>query len=133
MSTSLPFDPIIFGNPDYINAQRFKDSLAKPGTKVIIWNSQDRRYRKLGLAASINNPLPPMILPRSTPPCFLHTHLCHARIDDIKGRPAVGQIIAGDGIYFDNLNFSPVDADFIEVTLSCLEAPDSRLLALKCS
>jgi len=137
MANSLPidhlltFDPIIFGNSNYINSQRLRDSLARPGTNLLVWSSEDRLLKGLILTAH-HGSLPQLLLPTTTPPCFLHT-TGHALIADVQGRAAVSNITAGDGIYFGNLNLSPMDADFVEVTLTCLEAPSDRPITLACA
>jgi hypothetical protein len=125
----LTFDPIIFGNADYINAQRFKDCVAQAGTKVMIWDSEERLFKSLSLQAS-KNPLPRLYLPTCTLASFLHTP-GHASIDCTSGIPLIRTSTSGDGIYFGNLNFSPLDADFLEVTLNCLQS-EAAPLTLNC-
>jgi hypothetical protein len=145
----LTFDPIIFGNADYINASRFKDCVAKPGTTIKIWHSDDRCFKSVLLAPG-KSPLPQLSLPPSTSNGFLHTY-GHELFDHSSTTAssasstssstnsnrdtssAIDHITAGDGIYFDNLNLSPLDADFLEVTLTGLEAPSDRPIAISAS
>jgi len=126
----ITFDPIIFGNADYINARRFKDCLARPRTRAVLWDSQKRQFTNLSPEPSTGT-VPQLVLPTSVPPIFLHT-MGHAQLENADGKPAISHITAGDGVAFANLNFSPLDADIAEVSLTCLEAPIDRPLTLGC-
>jgi hypothetical protein len=98
----------------------------------MLWDGEKGAFKNIALAQSHNQgPLPTLPLPTTPPPCFLHA-FGHALIEDNNGKAAISHITAGDGIYFDNLTLSPLDADIVEVDLTCLEAPADRPIALDC-
>ncbi|MBU6454660.1 MAG: hypothetical protein KGS72_23025 [Cyanobacteria bacterium REEB67] len=122
----LTFDPIIFGNADYLNATRFKADLKRSNGRAVFWDSKNRTFRTLTLREKVQaKELPRLDLPHNTPPLFLHS-LGHALIKDRAGQPSIEEIRGGDGIYFGDLDLSPLDFDLLEVKLRFVEKPDQK-------
>ncbi|MBS1989152.1 MAG: hypothetical protein JSS83_01470 [Cyanobacteria bacterium SZAS LIN-3] len=134
----LTFDPIIFGNSDYINARRFQDSTASGGTAVYIWDSEKRKFNSYTPAQSSaqKGTASAVALMSQAPPYYLHA-AGHATINQEGTQAAVEHSTAGDGIYFRNLNIIPGQADYAAVTLTCLKSGmptgSERPVPLACS
>ena len=118
------YDPIIFGNPDYINATRFKAELNRSNNKFVSWDGESRQLKSSVLRPTAALNLPSLTLPSQTPAMFLHS-AGHAVITDQGGKATVEKIAGGDGIYFNNLQLSPLDFDLIAVKLRFVTVPQA--------
>ncbi|HNG73411.1 MAG TPA: hypothetical protein PLY72_03070 [Candidatus Obscuribacter sp.] len=137
------FDPIIFGNSEYIDSERFK-RLAGEKPTILVWLGELRRFLNVSYAAPLSENLRPLILPglnndsgssskdRSgvQEPCtgFLHT-MGHAVVRAAKDGLLIDNILEGDGIAFSGLNLNPLSADYLEVKLTVLKPGTGRLKA----
>ncbi|MBI5171439.1 MAG: hypothetical protein HY986_01035 [Candidatus Melainabacteria bacterium] len=135
------FDPIIFGNSEYIDSERFK-RLAGDKPTILVWLGELRRFLNVNYAAPLSESLRPLLLPglnndclsgsKSPPgsqePCtgFLHA-MGHAVVRVGKDGLLIDNILEGDGIAFSGLNLNPLSADYLEVKLTVLK-PGTRLL-----
>lgn len=137
------FDPIIFGNSEYIDNERFK-RLAASRPTILVWLGEVRRFLKVNYAAPLSESLKKLLLPGLTTndessskglveaanSCtgFLHT-MGHATVRIAKDGLSIDNILEGDGIAFSGLNLNPLGADYLAVKLTVLKPGTGRLKA----
>lgn len=137
------FDPIIFGNSEYIDSERFK-RLAASRPTILVWLGEVRRFLKVNYTAPLSESLKTLLLPglntnsessskrpvEAANSCtgFLHT-MGHAVVRIAKDGLSIDNILEGDGIAFSGLNLNPLGADYLAVKATVLKPGTGRLKA----
>lgn len=131
------FDPIIFGNDKYIDAPRFKALYNNGQGKVLVWHGPNREFKQVIYGPANDQKAPPaLVLPgiqenttsASRAIGYLHSH-GHARATAKHHGLFLHNIQTGDCLAFDELNLSPMQADYLEVKLNVEEKGNGVIAA----
>lgn len=139
-STIYTFDPIIFGNANWINNERFKELLALPQAQLIVWQGDKRDFETVKYVESKSPPelVLPMVKSAQSSSAkgssgadigYVHA-LGHALVR-ASGDSTLNlyHIQDGDCLAFSQLNMSPLDCDYLQVKLKVKSRGTGKLSA----
>jgi len=110
----LTFDPLIWGPAEFINATRFKSSLANGAIGPFVWNSRRREF----IDASLKSPFAsarPIVLASEVPSPSVQAFADgHATVQFRNGIFTFTKNQEGDGLQFNNLLVDPRQYDFLQ-------------------
>lgn len=139
-STIYTFDPIIFGNANWINNERFKELLHLPKAQLIVWQGDKRDFETVKYVATTSPPELnlPMVKGAELSGTkniaksnigYVHA-LGHALVKSSNARALnLYHIQDGDCLAFSQLNISPLTCDYLQVKLKVLDRGTGKLSA----
>jgi hypothetical protein len=138
-STIYTFDPIIFGNANWLNNERFKELLRLPKAQLIVWNGDKRDFETVKYVETTSPPELDLPMVKGAASGnqdvlkanigYVHT-LGHALVKTSSASSLnLYHIQDGDCLAFSQLNISPLACDYLQVKLKVTDRGTGKLSA----